>query len=376
MSVSVMCPNCFSTMKIDRKRCKKCGKNLSKARVYRVRVKVGRVWRTKRVEGLELAKQIEAKYKTEALEYTELGIMKAPTIDEVWKLFDAYCKRNLKNPVYYQTFWNLHIKPEFSGLKLDQIKPNDLDRFLNKLTDSTRKPCHNSNSKVRKSYSLSTITNILKTIKRLYSFAEKREIYTGPNPTRYMTLPKYDNQMTNVLKRDELKRLIEVLDHWPNRLPALGFKMLLLTGKRAGEVFGLTWDRVNFEAETITFFTKSQVKDKKQILPMGKTVKDILTEAIGYRDKGGLVFHTPSGKRIHYGPIWRRIKKEAKLPKEFRAHDLRHTFASYLASSGEVDIYTLQNLLGHESIEMTKRYAHIMDNAMKKGVSVAEKVLG
>ena len=86
------------------------------------------------------------------------------------------------------------------------------------------------------------------------------------------------------------------------------------------------------------------------------------------------MFHTIQGKQIHYHSIWVRIKAKAKLRECIRPHDLRHTFASRLASSGEVDIFTLQNLLGHKTISMTKRYAHLMDDALKRGICVADKV--
>jgi integrase len=57
----------------------------------------------------------------------------------------------------------------------------------------------------------------------------------------------------------------------------------------------------------------------------------------------------------------------------YRFHDLRHTFASYLASSGQVDIYTLKELLGHKSLTMTQRYAHLINGTLKKAISVADK---
>ena len=62
-----------------------------------------------------------------------------------------------------------------------------------------------------------------------------------------------------------------------------------------------------------------------------------------------------------------RIKDRAGLPKGFRAlHGLRHVYASMLASSGQVDMYTLQKRLSHKSPQMTQRYAQLRDEALKK----------
>lgn len=63
-----------------------------------------------------------------------------------------------------------------------------------------------------------------------------------------------------------------------------------------------------------------------------------------------------------------RIKQRAGLPKDFRPlHGLRHTYASMLASSGQVDLYVLQRLLTHKSPAMTQRYAHLRDDALRRG---------
>ena len=67
-----------------------------------------------------------------------------------------------------------------------------------------------------------------------------------------------------------------------------------------------------------------------------------------------------------------RIKKAAGLPKDFRPlHGLRHTYASMLASSGQVDLYTLQKLLTHKSAAMTQRYAHLRDDALRRASDLA-----
>ena len=70
------------------------------------------------------------------------------------------------------------------------------------------------------------------------------------------------------------------------------------------------------------------------------------------------------------------IKRAAGLPKDFRAlHGLRHVFASMLASSGQVDLYTLQKLLTHKSPVMTQRYAHLRDEFLKRASALAGQLV-
>jgi len=71
-----------------------------------------------------------------------------------------------------------------------------------------------------------------------------------------------------------------------------------------------------------------------------------------------------------------RIRKAAGLPAGFRPlHGLRHVYASMLASSGQVDMYTLQKLLTHKSPFMTQRYAHLRDETLKKASNLAGELI-
>ncbi len=74
------------------------------------------------------------------------------------------------------------------------------------------------------------------------------------------------------------------------------------------------------------------------------------------------VFPSPinNGKRTECRALLKRIKQAANLPYDFRPlHGLRHTYASWLASSSKVDLFTLQRLMTHESPAMTQRVMHI-----------------
>lgn len=376
MAIALVCSACRSTLKVGTKKCSKCGKVFDPSkRKYRVRVRVGSTWKTKCVGSLDLARKVEAQFKAGAVKTTELGILEAPVIDEVYAKLADHCTLHCKGNCY-ERFWRVHIQPQFGGRKLDTIRTIELDAFHLKLKQHRHKLSPNAKSSKTKPLALSTVAAILKTIRRLYSVAQQKGMYDGPDPTRHMGLPKFDNRLTNVLSKEQLKNLLLVLQEWPTRGVALGLHMALVTGKRTGEVFGLTWSRVNFEAGVVAYVTKSRVHRKTQVLPMNDLTRSILQEAKQHRMPGvDLVFHTATGKAIHYYSPWKKIKKAAGLPKEFRPHDLRHTFASYLASSGEVDIYTLQNLLGHETIAMTQRYSHLMDGRLREAVSVADRVL-
>jgi integrase len=71
-----------------------------------------------------------------------------------------------------------------------------------------------------------------------------------------------------------------------------------------------------------------------------------------------------------------RIRTAAQLPEGFRPlHGLRHVFASMLASSGAVDMFTLQKLLTHKSPMMTQRYAHLRDDTMRRASELAGEIV-
>ena len=95
------------------------------------------------------------------------------------------------------------------------------------------------------------------------------------------------------------------------------------------------------------------------------------------RTKSLYVFLDKNGKlRTQITPEANRIKELAGLPKDFRPlHGLRHVYASMLASSGQVDMYTLQKLLTHKDPKMTQRYAHLRDEVLKKASDLAGAII-
>ena len=111
-------------------------------------------------------------------------------------------------------------------------------------------------------------------------------------------------------------------------------------------------------------------------IPLTASVREILLQIP--RGASPYVFAGRcGGRRYDFRRAAQRVRDRAGLPGDFRpVHGLRHSYASFLASSGKVDLYTLQKLLTHSSPQMTQRYAHLADEALARAASVAEGMLG
>jgi integrase len=144
---------------------------------------------------------------------------------------------------------------------------------------------------------------------------------------------------------------------------------------RRSELFKLKWKDIDTERGFIRITDPKGGPD--QIIPLNDAARTVFG-AIPKLPKNPYVF---PGKRkgTHLNDMRKsiaRIKKDAGLPSGFRPlHGLRHVFASMLASSGEVDLYTLQKLLTHKSPQMTQRYAHLRDDTLKRASEVAGSII-
>jgi len=149
--------------------------------------------------------------------------------------------------------------------------------------------------------------------------------------------------------------------------------MALFTGMRRGELFKLQWPDIDFERGFIHLRGPKGGRD--QVIPLNEVARKVLESHP--RDESPFVFPGRGGRqRTRYPKAIDRIREKAGLPKDFRPlHGLRHFFASQLASSGEVDMYLLQRLLTHRSPQMTMRYAHLRDDALRRASDLAGDLL-
>jgi len=303
--------------------------------------------RAERIEGKRLSRK-------EIREQQEAKTQKW-TINKLWATYKEN-KPNLKGIVTDENRFQNYIEPQFGNKDPKDLLPLDIDRFRIK-TLKTKAP--------------GTVKNILELLRRITNYGMKKNLCEGLSFT--IEMPKVNSLKTEDLTPEQLTRLLEAVDKDTNLQAANMMKLALFTGMRRGEMFKLKWSDIDFDRGFINLIDPKGGPNQK--IPLNDAAKDLLN--LHTKTGSPYVFPGRGGRqRTDIKHQVNRIKKEAGLPKDFRAlHGLRHVYASMLASSGEVDMYTLQKLLTHKSPLMTQRYAHLRDEALKRASKLAGSII-
>jgi integrase len=204
----------------------------------------------------------------------------------------------------------------------------------------------------------------------IVNFGTKNELC--PGFSFHIKKPEVHNTKTEDLTPEQLSRLLVFIDENPHLQAGQMMKLVLYSGLRRGELFKLEWRHVNFERGFIII--KQPKGGRDQQIPLNQSARDLLeslprNSKYVFPDKDG-------GQRTQITREARTIMDKAGVPKGFRSfHGLRHTFASMLASSGQVDMYTLQRLMTHKDPRRTQRYAHLRDETLQKASNVAGDII-
>lgn len=184
------------------------------------------------------------------------------------------------------------------------------------------------------------------------------------NPTQGVT--RYQEQKrTRWLNNTELQELSLVLDKYANQSVADIIRLLLLTGARSHEVFTATWDQFDLEKGVWTKPAHTTKQKKMEHLPISSQVIALLKE-IQKTAEGPYLFpgKIPGSPITDIKKAWITISKRAGIS-GVRIHDLRHTHASHLVSSG-LSLSIVGKMLGHTQAATTQRYAHLADEPLRE----------
>ncbi len=230
----------------------------------------------------------------------------------------------------------------FSNKQPEEINQDDLKSFLSeKLTEKAS----------------SSIILFLAAIKYSFSNILQKDITAG------IKRPKKERKIPTVLTKDEVKKLLEVLDTEKSKLM---ISLMYACGFRVSELTNLRVADLNFiEKKGIVKQGKGR-KDRRFNIP-DFLIENLKKQVENQKNNNQeFLFSGPKGKlsSSNLEKIVRKAAKRAKIQKQVHCHTLRHSFATHLLENG-VDIRIIQVLLGHASISTTERYVHISDEQIK-----------
>ena len=288
------------------------------------------------------------------------------TFSEASRNWLKYIKPTVKVSTYHNYLYLLkkHIVPFFGEMEVSRINSNEIGEF-------SKQKLEHGRLKSEGGISVKYLKDMLSVVKSVASFCE--EEYNIPNKIKYPRYVRTEKSKTRVLSGSEQRRLSEFLikDKNSDNLAAL---ISMYTGMRIGEVCGLKWNDFDEQEKTLSIRrTVQRISDNnggtQVVIGTPKTdssfrtipIPDFLADMLRSRRRSGNmpIFSKDGG----YSEPW-QIRKNFKKAlekceiKDFRFHDLRHTFASNCVSL-QFDAKMLSEILGHASVSMTlNRYVH------------------
>jgi integrase len=297
-----------------------------------------------------------------------------------------------------------HLRPVFGSMLVSVIRPFHVERYMSTRIDGGANP--------------STVNREWNVLKAILNWGERLELIEK-NPIRRGSVTgfKVDDAKLIYFEPEEWRRFIAAFEDvaaWqahvagvrrlgPVKIGAQGerrygagrrpdsdatddylqrlrqtvpiFRALLFTGCRLGEILGLRWLDVDMRRNVVSIV--QQKTGKQKTLPIEGEFREVLL-ALPRSIGAAPVFTRPDGRpfaTIDVQRAFRIARKLSGIRSELTPHSLRHTFASWLAISGQ-PLRTIQELLGHADIRMTIRYSHLspahLSDAMKTIGPIAE----
>ena len=253
--------------------------------------------------------------------------------------------------------YRLYLEPVLGKKPMKDIKPLTVERVKKNILEAGRSP--------------RTLQYCLATFRQVWNMARGDGLVSEESPSKGVKIPTIENKRTRFLSPEEATDLLAYLKSRHPTVHNISF-LSLFTGMRFGEIKTLKWSAIDLERGHITIFDAKGGKTRTAF--MTPEVRKMLKG----REKGNpedLVFPTLDGREYLDTPTTFReavevleLNKGIKDPRQRVVfHTLRHSYASWLAEAG-TDIYTIGKLLGHSTVQMSARYAHLGPGVMQEAV--------
>jgi len=330
------------------------------------------------------------KFLTAKMREKDLGVFIEPASISLNEYLDKWllesAKPRLREATFenYRYLSNLYIREKLGSRKLSDIKPFDVQKLYNYLTE--------------KGLSARTVRYVHAILTSAFSQAVKWQMLVV-NPCNVVTLPRLKKTEMKAFSPEEARRFLEAAKDDKH---GLVFAFALASGMRPEEYLALQWKDIDFEKNTATvqrtliwrkgggwYFSEPKTAKSRRTLPMPKNyfielkrhkrlqAEQMLKLGQSY-ERNNFVFATDEGKPLYLRNLRKRnfakILEKADLT-GLRLYDLRHSTATLLLSEG-INPKIVSERLGHASIVLTlDTYSHVLPDMQKEATSKLGQML-
>lgn len=277
----------------------------------------------------------------------------APTIAD---LYNDYIERHAKIHLRPNTIRSAegmaskHILPKIGRIKVADLTRRDVEELHNSVKDSP--------------YQANRVRALLSKMMNLARAWEWRD----DNPCE--GVPKFrEEKRERWLSTQEIERLCDALDKYSNQSVANAIRLMLLTGARKSEALTARWEDFNLELGVWTKPSHHTKQKRTEHVPLSAPALQLLASMKERADGNAHLFPGDVAEQplneIKWA--WAKLCKQATI-ENVRIHDLRHTYASHLVSSG-MSLPIVGRLLGHTQPQTTARYAHLADDPLRQATN-------
>lgn len=302
-----------------------------------------------RKEGAKL--RVKADMGEDPLEESKIA-RERMTVGSLWQRYREEClhskaERTQANEI---SMWDRLVLPEIGRRALKSLRPEDFDRLHKKISDNTP---------VQANRCIASVHHVMNKACR-WGLLDR-------NPAHGVRRNQ-EEPRSRYLSSDELKRFVSALRSREVTSSTLAIEFLLLTGCRKGEALRARWSEFDLDRAVWTKPSAHTKQRKSHRLVLSNEALNVLKLARQNND-GAYVFPGRTGEPLNdIRKTFRAVCHHAEL-RCLRVHDLRHSFASILASGG-VSLPLIGQLLGHTQVSTTNRYSHLMDESLRSAAAM------
>ena len=282
----------------------------------------------------------------------------------------------LRSLTYLNDFLNSN------GLTTDvtQIGVKEIRAFIFHLQNKSCFSNHPYSKAQQRGLSGHTINTYLRSIRAFWSWLMEEEIIDF-NPLSKLRIPKAPRKVIATFSTQQVEALLSAVSRSPNSYRNMAVILTLLdTGLRVNELIALKLKNIWLDDGLVKVMGKG---NKERLVPLGREIRKIIWRYVNHHRPESAqpsldnLFLNRDGKPLTKNSIDSMMSRYGKLAGltgiRCSPHTLRHTFAiNYLRNGG--DVFSLQRILGHSSLEMTRRYCELADVDIKKAHRLASPV--